>query len=158
MLLFNPGRVADGLRSGDLSEHAKARLLVWSIVLSLFLSRTSVLSYRNWAQRVVALLFYGLFLGGVWSCYRLNARLDNRRFVERYVCLSIPLWGWTMLGYLAIYYVAFPAMRSSRGASAAPYPAHAGLLVLSYGVVTMPIYFVLLHRYFRRATSEPTAS
>ena len=158
MLLFSPGRVADGLRSGALTEHAKARLLVSSIVVGLFVSRASLLSYRTVGALLGAVVVYALFVGGVWSCYRLNARLDDRRFVERYVCLSIPLWTWTMIGYFGLYYAIYFLVRAPFGIDAASYPVRARPFALAYGVAAMPIYFLLLRRYFRRAAPEAAGS
>ncbi len=43
-------------------------------------------------------------IGGLVVCFQANAYGDNRAFLERYLCLSVPLGFMTYVLYYAIYY------------------------------------------------------
>lgn len=158
MLLFRPGRLADALRSGTLSEVAKARLMLAGYGLGIIFSRGSFWRFRTPLELLLTVVYVGLFLGGLWGCYRENAEADNRNFVERYICLSVPVGIWTYGGYYLSWYVAYFLLRQRPGYDAAAFPTTMRPYVLVAGIVVLALYFSLMRRYIRRAALQPVAS
>ena len=96
MYLFNAPALAQALRSGRVSEGEKT---LYFVVLSVFQSvlaawRSAAGSGRSDAATYAVSAL--VVSAGVYVCYRANAAGDGQRFVERYVCLSVPLTIWTI--------------------------------------------------------------
>ena len=60
-----------------------------------------------WSRGRVAFLLVSLLISivGLVACFRANAGRDNRAFLERYLCLSVPLGPVTYALYYAVYCV-----------------------------------------------------
>lgn len=102
-----PGKIADALGRGELSERSKAALYLVGLLLPPFLAPGAI---RNRPADALMLLVTMLLITivGVWLCYRANRAGDGRNVVERMVCLSPPLWVTT---YAAFYLVQLLNMR-----------------------------------------------
>lgn len=98
MYLLNPLAFARDLRAHRVPESVKARYMVLG----------AIVQYLHYAWRsphgveATSPLQFGVAVGataaGVYVCYRANAAGDDSRFVERFVCLAVPLTVWTFLG------------------------------------------------------------
>jgi hypothetical protein len=104
-VILRPARLAGALAAGEVSEREKfLYLLVWAVVGILVPSRVG--GWAGWSSVRVALVVVSLLItiGGLLVCFQANARGDNRAFLERYLCLSVPLGFMTYVLYYAIYY------------------------------------------------------
>jgi hypothetical protein len=104
-VILRPRHLADALASGEVSEREKFQyLLVWAAVGILLPARLG--GWTGWSHIRVAFLVASLLITivGLQACFRANARGDNRAFLERYLCLSVPLGIVTFGLYYGIYY------------------------------------------------------
>ena len=104
-MILRPGRLADALATDELSERAKFQyLLAWAL-LGVIIDHL-VGSSPRWDQlRILAVVPNLLITAvGLFVCFRANARGDNRAFLERYLCLSLPEGMVTYGAYYVLYY------------------------------------------------------
>jgi hypothetical protein len=104
-VILRPRRLAVALAAGELSEREKFEyLLVWAVIGILVPSHMG--GWTDWSRIRVAFLVISLVITviGLLTCFGTNARGDNRAFLERYLCLSVPLGVMTYVAYYAIYY------------------------------------------------------
>jgi hypothetical protein len=104
-VILRPSRLASALAAGELSERAKFHyLLLWALIGILIEERAG--SWDGWSRLRVVFVVTSLLITvvGLLACFGANARGDNRAFLERYVCLSVPLSIATYGLYYAIYY------------------------------------------------------
>jgi hypothetical protein len=100
--LLNPLAFARDLRADRVPESVKARYMVLG----------GMVHYVHYAWRshdaAAPVSPFGFavlvaaWLVGVYVCYRANAAGDDRRFVERFICLAAPLTVWTFLAGIAV--------------------------------------------------------
>ncbi len=104
-MILRPRRLAGALAAGELSEREKFHyLLVWAVIGILVPSHLG--GWTDWSRIRVAFVVVSLVIAviGLLTCFGANARGDNRAFLERYLCLSVPLGIMTYVAYYAIYY------------------------------------------------------
>ena len=91
--------------AGEVSEREKFQYLLTWAVIGIALP-THLGGWTAWGRGRVAFLLAGLLITmvGLVACFRANASGDNRAFLERYLCLSVPLGLLTYALYYAIYY------------------------------------------------------
>lgn len=155
MRFWHPGRVATGLEQGLFRESEKAQYLAGAAVIQSLFGRAAWLNAQTIGQLLTRLLFLGLSLAGIAYCYRANARGDGRAFLDRYVCLSLPLALWLFGGFAAMYYIAYYAMRwTGAHVTAATYLALAAPYVTGGYVLMFCSFYLLLHRYIRQVASR----
>jgi hypothetical protein len=102
LYIFNARSLARALRAGQVTEGEKALyFVVGSVIQAGLAGWRSVYGGSRSDLRLYALSAVVLGMG-VYVCYRANAAGDGERFLERYVCLSVPLTIWMMLvGFVA---------------------------------------------------------
>ena len=94
MYLWNVRKLADELKSGSLTEWQKMRYFLWSNVLAglflefLLMRNFNIESYYGYFFLVVNALFVYLFIQRV---FLINEKGDSKDFIERVVCLGIPI-------------------------------------------------------------------
>jgi hypothetical protein len=104
-VVLRPRHLADALASGEVSEREKFQyLLVWAAVGIVLPARLG--GWTGWSHVRVAFLVASLLITivGLLACFRANARGDDRAFLERYLCLSVPVGIVTYGLYYGIYY------------------------------------------------------
>jgi len=104
-VILRPRRLAAAFAAGALSEREKLHyLLVWAALGLLAPSRFEAGATWNGAR--LAFMTGGLLISivGLLACFEANTRGDGRSFVERYVCLSVPLGILTYVLYYVLYY------------------------------------------------------
>jgi hypothetical protein len=104
-VILRPRRLATVLAAGELSEREKFQYLrVWGILTVFLPGRLP--GWTDWSPGRVTFVVLSLLITivGLLACFRANARGDGRAFLERYLCLSVPLWIVTYVLYHAIYY------------------------------------------------------
>ncbi len=160
MHFFNPRSVAEKLRDGVLSERDKFGYVIATLVVQ-FADGLPHRLMSSW-QPIAYLLFAGVFYTlvsylGLRACFATNARGDNKGFVERWLCLSLPLSMWTIVlpTYLGLASYIFYAL-VGRG-----YSGLFGLFSLMLSAVTWSLfilYFVLLNRFMAIAASGSSSN
>lgn len=97
MYLLNPLAFARDLRAHRVPESVKACYMVLGGVVQYlhYAWRSHSGAEATSPLRFVTLV--GLMAAGVYVCYRANAAGDGQRFVERFVCLAVPLTVWMSL-------------------------------------------------------------
>ena len=94
---------------------------------------------------------------GIVACFRANQRGDGVRFIERIVCLALPvLVRWYVLT-LGVYYAAYFAGGLAGWWTAASYHDSFGGFRLWAYVLVQALYFAMLRRYVALASSRPAA-
>lgn len=108
--LFNDKRLAKDFIAGEIVESEKALYLVALVVIQALFTMLIRSSGGDHVYRVASsFLIVLISIFGIAYCYRENLRGDGKAFVERFLCLSVPVS--LKLSFLAIVvftlYVAF---------------------------------------------------
>ena len=143
MHLFNVKRLAGELRANSLSETEKYRYLLAIVVLQLLnaVARILVAPRTNHdLPRVLAASVVSLV--GLHICHEINKRGDNQRFIERFLCLSVPISIWVYLSYLVSFYAGFIVTQTILGR------AQANLIWASFSSVGIFISSAILVAHF----------
>jgi hypothetical protein len=93
------------LAAGQVTEREKFQyLLVWAVIGIALPAQLG--GWTGWSRGRVAFLLVSLLITivGLVACFRANTHGDNRAFLERYLCLSVPLGLVAYALYYAIYY------------------------------------------------------
>jgi hypothetical protein len=104
-VILRPSRLAAAFAAGEVSEREKFQyLLVWALIGLLVPSHAE--GWTGWTGVRAAFVAASLLVTsiGLVACAQANARGDDRAFVERYLCLSVPLGILTYVLYYVIYY------------------------------------------------------
>lgn len=104
-MILRPRRLAVALATGELSEREKFHyLLAWAVIG--IVAPSQVGGWTDWSRLRVTFAVVSLVIWviGLLACFGANARGDNRAFLERYLCLSVPLGIMSYVAYYAIYY------------------------------------------------------
>jgi prolipoprotein diacylglyceryltransferase len=104
-VILRPRRLADALAADSLSERDKFHyLLIWA-VFGIVVGQLVGTSPRWDNLRLLATAPSLLItVAGLVACFQANARGDNRAFLERYLCLSVPVGLVTSAVYYLLYY------------------------------------------------------
>ena len=98
MLFFNPFALARALRDNSLSEDIRFRFVMMGLVFSTIYSLMDSLAVSAGASKMTTTVSYSaIILVGVYWAHSTNARGDNRAFIERWICLGVPLHWWLRL-------------------------------------------------------------
>jgi hypothetical protein len=156
MLILSPGRVAAGLEARSISEEAKARLILFGYALTSLFGGRSLPGYATWGEILLSVVYLGASVAGIWSCFRANQAGDGHSFVERYVCLGVPISVLVFGSYTALYYLGFFALRSRSGFDAASYASTVRPYFMMLSIGALVLFFVVLRRFIRRVAGAPT--
>ena len=157
MLLLSPARVAQGLRAGTLTETQKARLMIAGVMLSAILANLSPRGFRTWGDVLYLMLYLIGMSAGIWACYRANDEGDGHWFVERYVCLSVPLTILFYVIYIVLFYSAYFLLRDRPAFGPSAFTQTVKPYALLMGLTLLFAYFVTLRAYIRQI-SAPLAA
>jgi hypothetical protein len=157
-VILRPGRLAEALAAGSLSEREKFHyLLVWTAVMAVVgpLVGTSL----RWDRLRLISIAPGLLINlvGLLACFTANARGDNRAFLERYLCLSVPVG----LVVVALQYLLYYGMGLvGLGAGwVAPDARNwdATIMALIASMAALTLFWVWMWRLMARAAGLRTA-
>lgn len=100
--LLNPLAFARDLRADRVPEGVKAHYMVLGGIV-----QYAQLAWRShYGTQPTSLLDFAMivayWVAGVYVCYRANAAGDGRHFIERFICLAVPLTVWTFLAVIAV--------------------------------------------------------
>ncbi|MGV7222684.1 MAG: C13 family peptidase [Nitrospinales bacterium] len=113
MYIFRVNKLAEDFIEGRVTEREKFKyLLVWVVLLPLLYEWSATLSEElNLGDYI--LLLSSLFLVTVASilCFKVNSQNDSEQFLERYICLYIPIMIqliiYCSIGLLIIYFALY---------------------------------------------------
>lgn len=139
MIFWNTQKLSDALREGRVTTaqsalYLAANVLIWSLLVEL---AAHVQTPKNILDYVLTAVSISSAIFGTWICYRANARGDNRDFIERYVCLSLPITVRVLVIEIALLIVVFSAEST------------AGTLSDQTTIPQMALYLVLIFAFYR---------
>ncbi|HET6837842.1 MAG TPA: hypothetical protein VFH24_07340 [Gemmatimonadales bacterium] len=104
-MILRPARLAAALARDELSQGDKLTyLLVWAVTGLVISANTG--TWEGWTRLRITFETGSLLItvAGILACFQANARGDNRAFLERFLCLSVPIGLVTHAAYYGIYY------------------------------------------------------
>jgi hypothetical protein len=141
MYLWNARRLALALRAGRLTEADKARYLIAGSVLSSMCGGSAVSALQNTFTALPLIGSIVVTVAGIWMCYRANQRGDGTAFLERFVCLVLPVTvRWLLLFWglwMGVVLIGWTVDRSIPSASFARW----------YPLLMLPLFYAMLHTY-----------
>jgi hypothetical protein len=106
MVLWRARALALELRDGRVAEREKLGYLLVGLVIQAVIGHASLLStLRSLSMALGILVALAISVVGAIAAFRANARGDGRQFLERYLCLAVPVGiqmyaGWAVLASL----------------------------------------------------------
>jgi hypothetical protein len=142
LYLLNPLAFARDLRDDRVPERVKAQYMVLG----------GIVQYAEYAWRshyaakpaspFGFAMLVAVWIAGVYVCYRANAAGDDRRFIERYICLAVPVTVWTSLAGIAV----FAAMYFGLGLRGEEYGAmRGGITLLMWIAYVAALRWLIIH-------------
>ena len=147
MYFWNADRLVAALRAGRLTEAEKARYYAAGSVLGALSARPGLAAWNTAEGAVRAAALLAIMLGGIALCYHANRRGDGRAFVERMVCLTVPVY----VRWLLLYYGAWFALAMIGGMMMGRSDLPATTFGTWYPLLMVPLFYALLHQYVSRA-------
>lgn len=155
MHLLNAKRLADELRQDTVSEAQKYHYTLASLALKLLFGTGSVLTARpTYAYLVGTLLTALISFGGLRACFKVNEAGDNRRFLDRYLCLSVPLLIWSYLFYVLLFYADYFAARLIWGRVVNRLFVGTTPVTLLMSSAMLTVYFAALCHFMRKTSLQ----
>lgn len=93
MYLWNTNALARELKEGTLSEREKFKYLLVYVVVEVILLELSNYPPYEYSEFMIPMSVFSILsvIIGTYICYRTNQNGDGVRFIERYICLGLPL-------------------------------------------------------------------
>lgn len=96
MYFWNVRALAEDLKLGQVTQEEKMKyFLVQTVIISLVFSFISHLASPLYSTGAMAFLESTMDLVvnvlGIWMCYEANKLGDNKEFLDRIICLSLPI-------------------------------------------------------------------
>lgn len=90
MYFWNYHALVDDLRRGNLTERQK--LIYFLVYFSIFIINGSFVEAGDMALKIFGIVVaIAIQVITAVVCYRANSRGDGRNFLERYICLQVPM-------------------------------------------------------------------
>jgi hypothetical protein len=103
MVLWRAKTLALDLRDGRVAERDKLGYLLVALVIQAIIGRASLLgALRSLGAALGILVVLAISVVGTIAAFRANRRGDGRQFLERYLCLAVPLGIQMYVGYAAV--------------------------------------------------------
>ncbi len=93
MYLWNINKLASDLKDNTVSEGEKVKYFIFSVFWSAFFHAMGPYSCPNPDQTtlILSVIYIICLPTGVWICYRANSGGDGQNFLERFICLCVPI-------------------------------------------------------------------
>lgn len=103
MVLWRAKVLALDLRDGRVAERDKLGYLLVGLLIKAVIGSASLLSApRSLGAALGILIVLSISIAGAIATFRANARGDGRQFLERYLCLAVPVGIQMYVGYGAL--------------------------------------------------------
>jgi hypothetical protein len=157
--LLRAAPLAVKLRERLLSEPEKFSYALAAGVLQFVVGGRSLIAGPwSWESVAATLIGIGVFVLGLLQVFRVNQRGDGQAFLERYLCLSVPVLCQVYLIGYGLWFgvaVALAAMRVTEPPGFLLDPTGVRLV---YGYAMLVAYLVLLRRHMARAAVAKRAA
>ena len=93
MYLWNTNALARELKDGTLSEREKFKYLLVNLVLYALIVEMMNYVPIEYSESVVLMSIFNILsvVIGTYICYRTNGGSNGAKFMERYICLGLPI-------------------------------------------------------------------
>jgi hypothetical protein len=103
MVLWRAKTLALDLRDGRVAERDKLGYLLVGLLIQAIIGRASLLSaLRSLGAALGILVVLAISIAGTIAAFRANTQGDGRQFLERYLCLAVPVGIQMYVGYAAL--------------------------------------------------------
>jgi hypothetical protein len=115
MRLWNVNALAKDLAASRVSERDKLLFLLANLLFAAVMSELDkyrVVNPNAW-HLTTSVLAIGIVAVGTVLCYRANKKGDGKHFMERYICLSVPVTirlAFVLVCVLLLLYLAVPVL------------------------------------------------
>jgi len=92
MYLWNTKALAKELKEGTLNEWEKFKYFITGVMLyELLISIPSDTDYNLFEWVVISVSGFLITFLGIYMCYKINKTGDGLNFIERFICISLPI-------------------------------------------------------------------
>ena len=91
MYFWNVKALVEELKTDQLTEKQKFMYLLVATLIASFFMEVAVFLTPGPFQVFESLAILFIIAFGIWYCFFLNQQRDNKNFLERYICLSLPV-------------------------------------------------------------------
>jgi hypothetical protein len=91
MYIWNVKALAQDLKAGQVSQKEKMKYFLVTIIVQMLMTSMPAqpsLQYGDFIRTVIFIIITAI---GIVVCYKANSRGDDKEFVERIICLSLPI-------------------------------------------------------------------
>ena len=153
MYLWNISALAHDLRENKVSESEKMHYFLFLTIFETLFHGSGSRGSASFAL-MMDIVFALITIFGILKCYAINKRGDNRGFIERFICLSLPAMIRTVLLALLMVILAFllVVVPIKIFAPNATIDRNAPLITILATIITLPViiyYYHLLFKNFR---------
>jgi hypothetical protein len=149
LLFLRPRQLAIAFRDDRLHDRNKYHLVLLGSGLQLVFGQGFLFTSRAAGNTQLFLIALAIMVWGIRASYKVNSRGDGRAFVERYVCLSVPISIYATLAYLIAAFV----IRGLTGSGAATSGPALSLAWFGFSVSTYVAVYLALRFYIGIASS-----
>lgn len=93
--LWHVNDLVQDLKNGIVTESEKMRYLLLTLIIDGLFHGTNTIGVTGFEiiiSRLFSIIQLGILIWGVFHCFRMNkVHGDNKNFIERFTCLSVPL-------------------------------------------------------------------
>ena len=115
-MFLNPRQLANAFRGDRVPERTKYHLLLLGSIGQLVFGQPFLARARTWSSAQSVVITVAIVIWGIRSCYKANSRGDGGGFVERYICLSVPISIYATLAYFIAAFI-IPSAAGTDGSS-----------------------------------------
>lgn len=144
MYFWNVDPLLADLQEDRLPKSEKAKYCLLYILAAIAAYGLCMYFLQMWKQSIDScdLLLIAINVTGVWICYAVNSRGDNRAFFTRFISLSIPVLSKTLIYSIAFSAIVFKVLRFSDLDHFVNLSRHGGSAALFLFVITIMIFAV----------------
>jgi len=156
-MILRPSRLADALAADALSEREKFQyLLVWAIS-GVLLQHHGGTQAWDWPRLTFLGLSFLITLAGLMACFQANVRGDNRAFLERYLCLSVPVGLVTYGLYFLLYYALGFFALAARWIDREAHGWNRDAMSLLASMLVLTIYYIWMRQLLQQVAGARAA-
>jgi len=93
MYLWKSSNLANDLRNNNVTEKDKLKYMLFWVISTAIVSDPAIHIDYNYVfnDTILSIVMLIVSIAGTIYCYKVNKKGDNKDFISRYVCLSIPV-------------------------------------------------------------------
>jgi hypothetical protein len=91
MYIWNVKALAQDLKAGQVSQKEKMKYFLVTIIVQMLMTSMPAQPSLQYGDFIRTVIFSIITAIGIVVCYKANSRGDDKEFVERFICLSLPI-------------------------------------------------------------------